>query len=296
MVRAPLAVVLGEEIRLCMRRKKITQVVIAEKISVTVYVFSRMLRGSVLFTCKQLETIIELLQPEPETADKWRKICAALQDGLSSAVQGENTYWRVLRECRGLSIPALSNLTGITTARLKEIESVGAEAPAEKEEAILRGMYAMSDFARRPGEKFVAGKKDDVQKKEHPLLYLEDLIILERKIPLADLAASRARETVFWEISYPEPVYVVLADCRRLQINSTGFAFLVVAERNKVGTHLLELCFDRKDNFFLRERRDGAWHPSKCLHRDAFFVSPKWSLPVLDMVIKPFDLTLGITQ
>ena len=289
MVKSPLAISLGEEIRLCMREKKVTQRLVAEKISVSVYLLSRMLKGSFLFTGRQIDVIIELLQPDYETSERWRQMCRSLQDGLSNSIQGGNTSLRTLRESRGLTIPLLSNLTGLTTSRLTYLESVGADAPSRGEKELLNQLYTFSDFCRKPGEKSLP-----LSANEKPLIYLDDLLMLERNIALADLVSVRSRETAFWEISYPEPVYIVLANCSQLQMIFPGFAFLVVAERANSGIHFVELCLDRKDNFFLRERRDGNWCPSKCMRSDASFVSPKWRLPVVDLVIKPFDLTLGV--
>ena len=290
MIKSPMANTLGEEIRHCMRQKKINQSVMAEKIFVSTNVLSQMLKGLFLFTGEQLEIVISLLQPEPAVAEKWRKICAALQNGLGSSAQGENTYWRTLRESRGLTIPSLSNLTGLMTSRLKYLESVGADSPTSEEKDILRKVYVLSDSGRESGKDLISRADNEL-----PLIYLDDLRALEREIPLSELVASRAREKTVWEIFYAGPTCVVLADCSQLQMNFPGFAFLVVAEQTKSNSHLLELCQDRKDNFFLRERCNGKWQPAKFLRSDAVCVSPKWRLPILDLVIKPFDLTLGVS-
>ena len=290
MIKSPMANTLGEEIRRYMRQRKITQRVMAEKIFVSADVLSRMLKGLFLFSGEQLEAVISLLRPDPADAEKWRKMSEALQNGLSSSAQGENTYWRTLRESRGLTIPSLSNLTGLMTSRLSYLESVGADEPTQYEEDILRKVYVLSDTGRKSGEKTSSPADNKI-----PLIYLDDLRVLERNTPLATLVGSRARETAVWEVFYSGTACVVLADCRQLQVNFPGFAFLVVAEQAGAGEHFLELCLDRKENFFLRERRDGKWSPAKFLRSDVVFVSPKWRLPVLDLVIKPFDLTLGVS-
>lgn len=289
MIKSPIANTLGEEIRHCMRQRKITQRVMAEKIFVSVNVLSQMLKGLVLFNGEQLETVVSLLRPEPSEADRWRKMSEALRNGLSSSSQGGNTHWRTLRESRGLTLPSLSNLTGLMTSRLKYIESVGADAPTSEENDILRKVYVLSDSDRETGDTLFS-----LADNELPLVYLDDLRSFERNIPLADLVARCAREKAVWEIFYSGPTCVVLADCRQLQMNFPGFAFLVVAEQTKSNSHLLELCLDRKENFFLRERCNGKWCPAKFLRSDAVCVSPKWRLPILDLVIKPFDLTLGV--
>ncbi|MBR1952984.1 MAG: XRE family transcriptional regulator [Lentisphaeria bacterium] len=289
MIKSPLAITLGEEIRRYMRQRKITQRFVAEKIFVSANVLSQMLRGSFLFSGKQLDAIIELLKPEPAEAENWRKINDSLQNGLSSSTQGRNTYWRTLRENRGLTLPALSNLTGLMTSRLSYIESVGADDPSRYEEDVLRKVYELSDSGRRSGEDISSPEENGI-----PLIYLDDLRAFERNTPFSELVYSRARETAFWEVYHNGCVCAVLADCRRLQMNFPGFAFLVVAERSKSESHVLELCLDRKDNFFLREKREGKWQPAKFLIPDAVCVSPKWRLQVLDVVIKPFDLTLGV--
>ena len=290
MIKSPLAITLGEEIRRYMRQRKTTQRVVAEKIFVNVSFLSQMVKGAFRFSGRQLETIIELLQPEPADAENWRKINNSLQNGLSNSTQGGNTYWRSLRESRGLTIPSLSNLTGLMTSRLSYIESVGADDPTQHEEDVLCRVYELSDSDRKSGEKTFSPEENEI-----PLIYLDDLRAFERNMPLAKLVSSRARETAYWEVFYLGTACVVLADCRQLQMNFPGFAFLVVAERSGLGSHVLELCLDRKDNFFLREQREGKWCPAKFLRSDAVFVSPKWRLPVLDLVIQPFDLTLGVS-
>lgn len=294
MVKSPASVALAQEIRRCIRQQKISQQALAEKLSVPRYVMGQMLRGSVLFTSEQMESLLKIIDPGEDTASKWRNTCATLQEGLANSTQGDNTYWRALRERRGLSLPMLSNRTGIKVSRLAQLESVGAETPDGEEVRLLHRVYGVCDRGPGPRNREKAPCSDEGHQCIVPLIYLDDLLLLERKLPLAELVKSRSRENVYWEVASREPVYAVLADCKALQVSFPGFAVLIVAERNPMGFHQLELLFDRKNTFSLHERHNGVWVPVKYTLPGTVSVSPMWSLPVLDMMFKPYDLTLGV--
>jgi transcriptional regulator with XRE-family HTH domain len=296
MIKSPVSVAMGEEIRHCMRQKKVTQQVLADQLSVTRHVLSQMLRGSVLFSVEQMDRLLQCIDPGEETGRRWRETCAALQQGLVNSTQGDNTYWRALRERRGLSLPMLSNRCGIKVSRLTYIESVGADGPDEAEAHLLRRIFGVSD--KLPGQGGGRYEREPRTGEGHqyivPLIYLDDLLLLERKVSLEELVKSRSRENIYWEVSSSEPVYAVLADCKMLQVSFPGFAVLIVSERNNMGFHQMELRFDRKNTFALHERHNGVWMPVKHTLPGTVCVSPMWSLPVLDMMFKPYDLTLGV--
>ena len=294
MIKSPVSIALAEEIRRYMRQQKISQHGLADKLSVSRHVMGQMLRGTVLFTSEQMECLLKVIDPGKDTAGKWRNICTALQEGLVNSTQGDNTYWRALRERRGLSIPMLSNRSGIKVSRLAQIESVGADGPDGEEVDRLHRVFGVCDR----GSGLRNREQEPCFEEEYqcivPLIYLDDLLLLERKLPLAELVKSRSRENIYWEVSSREPVYAVLADCKMLQVSFPGFAVLIVSERNGMGFHQLELVFDRKNTFSLHERHNGAWEPVKYTLPGTVCVAPMWSLPVLDMMFKPYDLTVGV--
>ena len=294
MIKSPISIALAEEIRRYMRQQKISQQELADKLSVSRHVIGQMLRGAVLFTNEQMECLLKVIDPGEETAGKWRSVCTTLQEGLVNSTQGENTYWRALRERRGLSLPMLSNRSGIKVARLAQIESVGAESPDGKEVDLLYRIFGVCDRGVGVGYGEMGARFDEAYQCVVPLIYLDDLQLLERKQPLAELVKSRSRENIYWEVSSREPVYAVLADCKMLQVSFPGFAVLIVAEQRERGFHQLELVFDRKNTFTLRERHNGVWEPVKYTLPGTVSVSPMWSLPVLDMMFKPYDLTVGV--
>ena len=286
MIKSPLAVVMGEEIRRFMRKNKISQVVLAEHLSLSAFTVSRLLKGKTLFSSSQLEKTIKLLKPAKEIRTRWQSMNCCLQGGLQNSCQDDYTYWRSLREIRCLSLPMLSNLTGIKTSRLSYLESPGADAPTVEETKILKRIFSVSDKKAQDEEKEIL--------QELPLVYLPDFSFYDRQAPLDKLAVERSREKVFWEVYASEPAIAVLADCRELQVAFPGFAVMVVADKTKKGSHRFELCFNGKGYFFLQERNDGIWSPVKYTVPDAVTVPARWTLPVLDIVFKPFDLTIGV--
>ena len=249
MINSPAAVELGTEIRQFLRRRGLTQKTVAQRINISPSVFSQMLKGKVRFTIIQLEMLITFLHPDCGTREQWRNMFWSVDQGMESTSQEGCEHIKVLREKRGLSLPMLSNRTGIKTARLQAIENSG-------------GVYALSD-----GESKVLGKvlgfRDSgslimsystASQSSLPLLYFEDFAFYDHKKPLSELVLERSQEKVPWEIFSVRPAAAILTDSCKVQLNLPGFVILVVTDRDESDTHKFELCCDRDGNYFIRER------------------------------------------
>ena len=292
MINIPLNDALSEEIRRCMRLKKIPQQRLAQMLGLPSGIVSKIVKGELIPTREQIEEIIDCLSPTEESIERLRALAVRLNAGLVAGTQGENTDLRCKRERRGLTIPMLSNRTGIKTLRLAELENLNAPSPTPAEQMVLDRVLKVADAPMDSCTPISTPLKTFSQNL-HPLLYLQDFAFFDHKKPLEELVLLRSREKTLWEISSQKPAVIILADCRQLQTVFPGFAFLAVSDPSKTSQHHWELWCDKKGNYSLRELYEGKWYPAHCTLPEATIMPKRWCLPLLDFVFKPFDLTIG---
>ena len=282
-----MAVELGTEIRQFLRRRGLTQKTVAQRINISPFVFSQMLKGKVRFTIIQLEMLLTFLHPDCGTREKWRNMFWSVDQGMENSSQEGCEPIKVLRKKRGLSLPMLSNRTGIKTARLQEIENNGIYSLSDGESKTLRKVLGFRDSGS-----LLLGYSTATQS-SLPLLYFEDLALYDGKISFQELVFERSQEKVPWEIFSVRPATAILTDCSKVQLNLPGFVILVVTDRDESNSHKFELCCDRNSNYFIRERCGDDMQLYSCTAQDAVTGTVRWYLPLIDMVCKPFNLTLG---
>ena len=287
MINSPMAVELGNEIRQFLRRRGLTQKNVAQRINIVPSVFSQMLRGKVRFTIIQLEMLITFLHPDCGTREQWRNMFWSVDQGMESTSQEGCEHIKVLREKRGLSLPMLSNRTGIKTARLQEIENSGIYTLSDGESQAIGKVLGFRDSGS------LLMSYSTASQSSLPLLYFDDFSFYDHKKPFAELVQERSQEKVPWEIFSVRPAAAILTDCSKVQLNLPGFVILVVTDRDESNSHKFELCCDRDGNYFIREKCGDAMQLYSYTTPDAVTGTVRWYLPLIDMVCKPFNLTLG---
>ena len=295
MISVPLNNALSDEIRRCMRGKKIPQKKLAEMLGWSVPDVSKLVRGKLIPSQEEIESILSCLNPDAATQKRLRQLAARLNTGLVINNQNGNSYFRCLREKRGLTLPMLSNRTGIKTSRLTEIENSDLQTATEAEQQILNRV--LLEVASSKGNEYDRQSSPepaiDLSSMSLPLLHLADFEFYDWKKPLSELVQKRSREKIFWELHTQNSPAAVLADCRQLQLSFPGFAVLAISDMPRPPLHRLELRCDKKGYFALYELCNGEWFPSCYCSQGAVFNAKRWCLPVYDLVFKPFELTIG---
>ncbi|MBQ9502996.1 MAG: helix-turn-helix domain-containing protein [Lentisphaeria bacterium] len=292
MVNTSLNTAMGDVMRRCMRKRHLTQDCLAQYLGEDRKTVSQILSGKTMPSLELLERMLIGIGADQETKSQVRQMAQRLHLGYENKAAWTYANLRQLREKRGLSIPMLSNRTGLATSRIATLES-GRDAPTEKEDALLRrtlgdkGLLTVGDRGRDDGNG--AGTIPAAI----PLLTAGDLALYSRHMRLFDIVMERSCETVCWEIDSVSPPAAVLADCRDFQLALPGSAVLAVSEGPGVPGHAVELWRDAQGHFSLRVFSDGTWRPFGLTAHDAVLAPKVWSLPVLDMVFKPLIFKIG---
>ena len=295
MINTALNIDMGNLMRRCMRKRHLTQDSLAQYLGKDRKTVSQILAGKMMPSVELLEKMLIGIGADSDTRAKVREMGRRLRLGVENKTIWTYANLKSLRERRGLSIPMLSNRTGIATSRIAALEE-GQDTPTEKEDAFLRrtldGKLELSCFDREraPGsEGFAAPARI-------PLISIDDLTSCSKHVRLIDIVTERSIEDVCWELDSPLPPAAVLSDCSRLQLDVPGFAVLALTEYPEEPVHTLELWYDGQGGFSLREYADGAWSPVGMTLPDAVLAPKAGSLPVLDMVIKPFGSKTGVSD
>ena len=286
MIDSPLAVELGNEIRLYIRQRGFTQRILADRLAVSSTIFSRMLNGKINFSIEQLEILLTFLNPDCETREKWRRICWSFAEEQENKTKENSHRFKALRQKRGLTLPMLSNRTGIKTSKLTSFEN-GIGALTEQENAVLLRVLGVKDSS------YNKDSGSSPIQTSLPLLYLNDFSLFDCNKKLSELTSARSCQMIYWEVYSEGPAVAVLTECRNLQLAMPGFAIFVVTERGYQPTSGVEFCCDSGGNYFLQEWQDDNLQLYPYTNPDAVAGEVRWSLPLIDMVCKPFNFTLG---
>ena len=292
MVNTSLNTAMGDIMRRCMRKRHLTQDCLAQYLGKDRKTVSKILAGKIMPSLELLEKMLTGIGADQETKFQVRQMAKRLHLGCENKAAWAYTNLRQLREKRGLSIPMLSNRTGLATARLMTLEN-GKDTPTEKEDALLRrtldakGLLTVSDRGRNKES------GTDMVGMGIPLLALEDLTVCSPSVRLFDVVAERSCEKIFWDIDSVSSPAAVLAGCRKLQLALPGIAVLAVTETSGTPGSGIELWRDKQGFYSLREYVEGSWRPFGLTAQNAVLAPKVWSLPVLDMVFKPFNFKIG---
>jgi len=286
---------MGNIMRRCMRKRHLTQDSLAQYLGEDRKTVSLILAGKMMPSVELLEKMLIGIGADCDTKSKVRAMGRKLRLGVENKTIWTYANLRSLREKRGLTIPMLSNRTGIATSRIAALES-GEDTPTEKEDSFLRrtldGKLELSCFDRGRGP----GGGISAMPVRVPLLSIDDLTHYSKHMRLIDIVMERSVENVCWELDTLLPPTAVLSDCRRLQLAVPGFVVLVLTENPEVPVHSVELWYDGQGGFSLREHVNGTWSPVGMTLPDAVLAPKAWSLPVVDMVIKPFGSKTGVSD
>ena len=292
MVSTSLNIVMGNVIRGCMRKRHLTQDSLAQYLGEDRKTVSGILAGKIMPSLELLERVLIGVGADRETKFQVRQMAKRLHLGLENKAAWTYANLKELREKRGLSLPMLSNRTGLATARIAALET-GRDTPSEKEDAILRRILDVKGALMVRDNSRDDENGTEANPAEIPLLALEDLAIYSHHMRLFDIVMERSCESICWDIDSVSPPAAVLAACGDLQLALPGVAVLAVTETPAPAVDTIELWRDRQGCYSLREYADGNWRPFGLTAPDAILAPKVWSLSVPDMVFKPLNFKIG---
>ena len=291
MLKSPTYAALGEEIRSVLRQKKLTQVMLSNALDISKPAVTQLLSGEIHLSASRFEQILEFLDPDRETRANLYKMFRQASRASSEKDPLLKNFGFLLQQ-RELSLPMLSNRTGIAVEKLNSL-AAGKPTYLEPEQDLrLRKTLCVHDpeSTYRTGDDFQE-QRFDAESYALPLLHADDFDFFRKSKSLSILAMERAQCNIFWDLSSENFAVAVLAPCSQLQLTLPGFALIAVSDPLPVRKYKWKLQCDINGVFTILEKHGKSWVPLRFTDPAAVREDAVWSLPVLDMAFKLFDPT-----
>lgn len=295
MEEIPLNIMLGDEIAKWVAVRGKTKMAVAKHLEMDQTVFSQILKGQKTPSRQVLEKLMIYLSVEEGRREVMRRILSYLLLHPRGKTVWDSSNLKAMRVRRGLTLPMLSNRTGIMTSRLALLELKNAALPSEEEDLRLRCVFEGSGSSSAYYESEYA---DTLALKNAvvPVLHLSDMASFEKGMKLEHFVRERAVEDTLWMLHHPDMTAVVIANCEDLQLSMPGVAILAICGNRDDLPHKMELWRDPEGKFSLCELVNRSWKLSVFSDRSAEFKLREWALPVLDIVFKPYDFEMEIRR
>jgi transcriptional regulator with XRE-family HTH domain len=301
MAITPLKSKLGETLRAILNASVIRQKDIAKALDISCSAVSQMLSGKIVPSHRQLETIFEMTCADRDLAMETEALLYRIRNGDRTLRSAFNQQFMSARRMTGLDIGKLSARSGIAVSRLNMLEN-NLDAIATVEE-----INKLSPLLKWPVEDMLlaAGLA-------RPMVDGESLSVAEpaaeyrtmrRTLPVLELSQLRdfrpGEENLFnfamrhasrqteRGANLPVPAVAVVASCRELKMGVGGEVILLLSETRPEGYREVDLIRDRLGRMRVRERQRGCLRVLQSQSAHAKVGYAKWSLPVLEMVLRP---------
>ncbi len=308
MALTPLKTKLGEVLRGYVVRSGRRQLEFAAALNVTSSAVSQMLSGRITPSYEQLVTFSTLMALSKDEFLEVVTMANLINSGTHTLRSNFNQFFTLARCERGVDTQRLAYLTGISVSRLDLLEKSHVATPtfeeirqlapvlgcSEVDMLVAAGLYtpgavaAADSGAPRAAEAatpYVGA--DEAAGGAYPVVDFPHLDGYRASESILAFATRNATTRIGHGFDFSVPVVVVRATGRELKIGCGGEVLLFVADQRPDGYRMLELVRTRDRKCRLRERHGGTWK---------FFQLPGgaepsghviWSLPVLEMVIRP---------
>ncbi|GEM_PF-5535164 len=273
----------GEELRAALKAAHVRQNTLARHLNMTPSAISQTISGVLVPSRERLDQIVALLEGKADVV-RLRRLWQRIRLGESEVHSAANKELLERRRKRHLSVVTLANLSGISAARIRELESDPGALPsaeeAEKLSGILKcdlGGYATSDGDADVRYTPVVTPILEVADRamDLPLLSAEMLMHYRDGEPLADFAAGHALENVRCGVLNRGAVCAVVLDAGMMKINVPGKLRVFLSEGFFGELSALTLALTEKGLFFLPSS------PSASAEKTY------WRLPVTEVVFHP---------
>lgn len=300
MAVTPLKAKMGELIREYLAARKVRQCELAKALKVSNSAVSQMLSGRIVLNQEQLITVSTLLALPRDQYLELSAMAASIHSGVKNLRSRFNQLITSARCERGVDTRKLSNLTGVSAARLEllencfnviptvdEIERLAPVLSCSREDMFAAAgmMYGGSaDSEPAAAEKttpYITGRK------MLPVLTLPQLAKYTGEDTLHNFALSHSNELTERGEEIPVQAVAVRSSGDELKAGFSGEIWIFIGDERPPHYREIELMRDKRGNFRLRERRRGVWklfHMPPDDHASGYAV---WSRPVLELVLRP---------
>ncbi len=290
---------MGELVRGYLATRKVRQCELAKALQVSNSAVSQMLSGRIVLNQEQLITLSTLLALPRDQYLELSAMAASIHSGVKNLRSRFNQLMTSARCERGVDVRKLSNLTGVSTARLELLENCYNVIPTVEEierlapvlSCLPEDMLAAAGMYNGPGSgEPVAAEKSTpymTGRKMLPVLTLTQLSKYTGEDTLHNFALSHSNELTERGAEIPVQTVAIRSSGEELKAGFSGEIWIFIGDERPVNYRELELMRDKRGNFRLRERRRGIWklfHMPPEDHASSYAV---WSRPVLELVLLP---------
>ena len=301
MAVTPLRLRLGEKIRKYLISSKLKQRDLAGALGISCSAVSQMISGKIVPQQEQLDIICDQLSLTRDQMLELTAMLTNIRNGQKTLRSKFNQLFAAARRERGVDAQQLANLTGVSCSRLQLLENCFDATPTLEEINRLAPVLscAPEDMLLAAGMGRPVIQDGNVQLSEPtvdyqfpsqkmlPVLELAQLADCRPGESLLNYAASKALRQTAYGADLPVPAVAISADCRELKIGAGGEVLILVASERPQGFREIELFRDRNGQYRLRERRRGCWKVFQLPPVTTSAGYALWSLPVLELIIRP---------
>ncbi len=301
MAVTPLRMKLGEKIRKYLLGSPLRQRDLAAALGVSCSAVSQMISGKIVPQQDQLDIICEHLALTRDQTLELTAMLTSIRNGQKTLRSKFNQLLAAARRERGVDARQLANLTGVSCTRLQLLENCFDATPTLEEINRLAPVLscAPEDMLLAAGMARPVIQGDSVQlsepavdyqlasRKMLPVLELAQLADCRPEESLLHFAARKALRQTGYGTDLPVPAVAIAADCRKLKLGTGGEVLMLVAPERPQGFREIELYRDRTGQYRLRERRRGCWKVFQLPPVTTPAGYALWSLPVLELIIRP---------
>lgn len=300
MTITPLKSKLGETLRAILNASSIRQKDIAAALEVSCSAVSQMLSGKIVPSHGQLEAILELTGTDRDQAMETEALLYRIRNGDRTLRSPFNQQFMSARRAAGCDQATLSSKSGIPVTRLNMLENnldvvatleeINTLSPILKwpvEDMLLAAGLARPVIA---GEAIVAEPSADyaVARRTLPVLELSQIRdYIPGKEDFFSFALRNASRQTERGSKLPVPAVAVVASCRELKMGVGGEVVLLLSETRPEGYREVDLIRDKYGRVRVRERHRGCLRVLQTPTQHAKVGYAKWSLPVLEMTLRP---------
>ncbi|MBO5308162.1 MAG: helix-turn-helix transcriptional regulator [Lentisphaeria bacterium] len=280
----------------------------AELLGISSAAISQVLHGKNTFSKRQLDAVIEWLKLNRTQSAQLSSVLNQIRNGETQLLSPFNRFLFSLRSERGFSIPQLADKSGISYARLMELEKSNEAKPAY-DEAVSLSLHlkcSVADLLRCSGSHLTEiqslGDPDQVSQvcvgvadsstpwnnTPIPMIALNTLADYDPQRGLLEYSCQKAHRLLLKKNKwYGIPVIAAECDAMDLTLRFPGRARLIIGTQRPTNYNQFDLCFTKNGTFFLRQQIGFKQQ----VFRSAGFTADNapilWTLPVLELKLLP---------
>lgn len=282
----------GIEITRLLRERKLTQRGLASFLGISSAAVCYLLKNQLHPSPAQFDGIMEYLHAEPQLINKLRHLWNATRKKSPKRQEVmENLF--AIRCAKDISIEELSQATGISQDRLRDLENKAGVVPTPEETTLLKEFYGPQtgldqlSEEEEPIHRVAEEFSDEIKQseKELPLFSIDVLSRAAKSVTLEKFLEKIPFETGVFNVSprhFHRAKAILVCKADDIHFGFQGTMEIVLAEYDPESTDSLHLGRGSRGGFALWQKMRRSWKyfgsempPPR--------MSNAWSLPVLEV-------------